>query len=53
MPPTEVRQCQDAESPMHGAVAVRSDSDRWGVMHPVHGGHWAVDADVADWTPMT
>lgn len=32
-----------------GASAVAAGANRWGVMHPVHGGHWADDAEVADW----
>ncbi|QRY43192.1 hypothetical protein JVX93_21850 [Mycolicibacterium boenickei] len=50
-PPT-VKQCADAESHMFGAVAVRAGEDRWGVMHPANGGHWATDAEVADWPEL-
>lgn len=45
----EVRQCADEKSHLLGAVAVRAGDDRWGVMHPQHGGHWATDQEVADW----
>ncbi len=44
-----VKQCTDTESHMFGAVAVQAEKDRWGVMHPANGGHWATDAEVADW----
>lgn len=47
-PPT-IKQCTDPESHMFGAVAVQAGEGRWGVMHPQHGGHWAVDFEVADW----
>lgn len=45
----EVRQCQDAEDFLYGATAVAAGADRWGVMHPVNGGHWSSDAEVASW----
>lgn len=45
----EVKQCTDVESHLHGAVAVEAGDNRWGVMHPTNGGHWATDAEVADW----
>jgi hypothetical protein len=45
----EVRQCVDETSHMFGAVAVRASENRWGVMHPQHGGHWATDVEVHDW----
>lgn len=48
-PLPEVRQCQDAENFLYGASAVAAGADRWGVMHPTNGGHWATDAEVADW----
>jgi hypothetical protein len=51
-PPPEVRQCQNAEHFLYGASAVQGD-DTWGVMHPINGGHWATDEDVADWTVLT
>lgn len=35
-----------------GAVAVQAADDRWGVMHPLHGGHWATAEEVVDWTDM-
>ncbi|WRQ08608.1 hypothetical protein JDBV13_01760 [Mycobacterium phage mckenna] len=34
---------------MFGAVAVRAGVNRWGVMHPQHGGHWAGDVEVNGW----
>lgn len=47
----EVRQQEDESSPMFGAVAVATPTpNRWGYMHPVHGGGWCTDADVATWT---
>lgn len=45
----EVKQCTNKESHLYGAVAVRAGENRWGVMHPDTGGHWATDAEVADW----
>ncbi|WVX88192.1 hypothetical protein SEA_SIZEMORE_24 [Mycobacterium phage Sizemore] len=45
----EVRQCVDEASHMFGAVAVRAGVNRWGVMHPQHGGHWAGDVEVNGW----
>lgn len=46
----EVRQnLEDGDS--FGAVAVNAGPDRWLVAHPVHGGHWTNDAEVAGWTP--
>ncbi|MDH6199174.1 hypothetical protein M2272_005842 [Mycobacterium frederiksbergense] len=50
-PPT-VKQCTDRESHMFGAVAVQAADDRWGVMHPANGGHWATDNEVADWSDL-
>jgi len=47
----EVRQCRDPKDPLFGSVAVRAGDDRWGVMNPVNGGHWASNADVEDWAP--
>ena len=52
-PPPEVRQCQDTDHYLYGAAAVYASENRWGVMHPANGGHWATDADVADWKIMT
>lgn len=45
----EVRQCLDDHDPQYGAVAVEAGDDRWGVMSPVNGGHWATDEEVKDW----
>lgn len=47
----EVKQCTDTTSHLFGAVAVHAGENRWGVMHPAHGGHWATDTEVSDWTP--
>lgn len=44
-----VRQCTDESSHEYGAVAVQSGDNRWGVMHPTNGGHWATDDEVKDW----
>ena len=46
------KQCTDTDSHMFGAVAVHAATDRWGVMHPANGGHWATDAEVADWPEL-
>lgn len=51
--PPEVRQCQDTDHYLFGAAAVAAGDDRWGVMHPGNGGHWANDAEVADWAVLT
>jgi hypothetical protein len=48
-PAPEVRQQSDPDADQFGAVAVAAGPDRWGVMHPANGGHWAVDAEVQDW----
>lgn len=55
-PPTpqipEVRQCQDPESFMFGAIAVRSGvpGQKWSVMTVANGGHHTPDEDeVKDW----
>jgi hypothetical protein len=45
----EVRQCQDPEYHLFGAVAVSAGVNRWGVMHPLNGGHWADDEEVKNW----
>lgn len=52
MEPTtpDVRQNQIVDDAQFGAVAVRAGDDRWGVMHPANGGHWATDAEVESWT---
>lgn len=50
-PPT-AKQCTNPDSHMFGAVAVQADENRWGVMHPANGGHWATTADVADWPEL-
>lgn len=47
-----VKQCTEPESHLFGAVAVKADTNRWGVMHPANGGHWATDAEVADWPEL-
>jgi len=52
-PLPEVRQCQDAENFLYGASAVAAGDDRWGVMSPTNGGHWATDAEVAEWTVLS
>jgi hypothetical protein len=52
-PLPEVRQCQDAANFLYGAAAVKGGEDRWGVMHPVNGGHWATDAEVFGWAVLT
>lgn len=39
-------------NPDTGAVAVKAGKNRWGVMHPTNGGHWADDAEVKDWTEL-
>lgn len=51
-PLPEVRQCQDPAHYLYGAVAVKGDG-KWGVMHPVNGGHWSQDDEVADWTVLS
>jgi hypothetical protein len=45
----EARQCQDPEDAQFGAVTVKAGEDRWGVMNPNNGGHWATDAEVDGW----
>lgn len=50
--PPAARQCVDMEDHLFGAVAVAGGENRWGVMHPDNGGHWADDAEVADWAEM-
>jgi hypothetical protein len=45
----EVRQCQDTDNWQYGAVAVAAGANRWGVMTPVNGGHWADDDEVESW----
>lgn len=47
-----VKQCTDEKSYLFGAVAVQAGENRWGVMHPANGGHWATDAEVAQWQPF-
>lgn len=46
----EVRQNTSPESDQFGSVAVKAGEDRWGVMNPANGGHWATDAEVESWT---
>lgn len=48
-----VKQCTDEESHLFGAVAVQQGPNRWGVMHPENGGHWAFDHEVQHWADMT
>lgn len=49
-PLPEVRQCQDTTHFLYGATAVvNTTADRWGVMAPNQGGHWALPEDVATW----
>lgn len=45
----EVRQCVDETSAQFGSVAVNAGNNRWGVMNPTNGGHWAEDDQVKDW----
>ncbi len=45
----DVKQCANVESHLFGAVAVKAAENRWGVMHPTNGGHWATETEVADW----
>jgi hypothetical protein len=49
----EVRQCADPDHPQYGAVAVHAGENRWGVMSPRNGGHWADDNEVNDWKVLT
>ena len=49
----KVKQCRDAESTQFGAVAVKVDQNRWGIMHPTQGGHWADDSEVKGWDVCT
>lgn len=48
----EVRRCLNEDDPQYGAVAVKGGDNRWGVMNPVNGGHWATDEEVKDWEPV-
>jgi hypothetical protein len=55
-PPPEVRQCQNPDDPMFGAVAVAGADNAaglWGVMHPSRGGHWLDPEGVADWAVLS
>lgn len=48
----EARQCHDPESPLFGAVAVRSGvpGQAWSVMSVANGGHHTpTDEEVQDW----
>jgi hypothetical protein len=47
--PPEVRQCQDVEHWQFGSIAVAAGDNRWGVMSPTNGGHWADNDEVKDW----
>jgi hypothetical protein len=49
----EVRQCADPGHPQYGAVAVHAGENRWGIMSPRNGGHWADDNEVNDWKVLT
>jgi len=49
----EVRQCADSEHFLYGASAVAAGENRWGVMHPVNGGHWSDDAGVEGWPVLS
>lgn len=54
--PPEVRQCQDADDPMFGAVAVAGTDTAaglWGVMHPANGGHWTDHGHIAEWAVLS
>lgn len=37
---------------LFGAVAVSAGTNRWGVMTPENGGHWATDKDVDGWATL-
>lgn len=49
IPTPETRQCQDREHWQFGSVAVKAGDNRWGVMSPDNGGHWATDDEVKEW----
>jgi hypothetical protein len=49
----EVRQCADPDHRQFGAVAVNAGDNRWAVMNPRNGGHWADDSETADWKVVT
>ena len=40
------------QNPETSAVAVKAAPNRWGVMHPEHGGHWATDDEVQNWADL-
>jgi hypothetical protein len=46
------KQCHINGHPLFGAIAVQASDDRWGVMTPVNGGHWAASAEVDDWADL-
>ncbi|MCV7308825.1 hypothetical protein [Mycobacteroides immunogenum] len=48
----EVKQCAIAGSHLFGAVAIKAGENRWGVMHPANGGHWATDGEVDGWAAV-
>lgn len=41
------------QDPETGAVAVQAGDNRWGVMNPANGGHWATDDEIKDWTDLS
>lgn len=46
----EARQNQGVgDETQHGSVAVKAGKNRWGVMNPTNGGHWATDDEVKEW----
>jgi hypothetical protein len=49
----QVKQCNTIGDWQYGSVAVAAGPNRWGVMTPDNGGHWATDADVKDWDVAT
>lgn len=51
-PSPEVRQNLTPDADQFGSVAVKAGPDRWGVMNPLHGGHWATDAEVEAWAAL-
>jgi hypothetical protein len=49
----EVKQCNTIGDRQFGATATAAGPNRWMVANPTNGGHWATDADVADWDAAT